>query len=170
MSLLIINTLPPNDSQVIKAIKEITAKQENFKIIHTFEKDIKFCCGCYHCWLKTPGICSIKDAHEEILTAYIQYENIVYIANISFGFIDSKTKKIIDRILPLQTFVTQYKDGETRKCQRYIKNYKFGILYRGNANEPYLNYWLERFSSHIGGSSIGAFVIDKAKEMNLCIQ
>lgn len=169
MSLLIINTLPIEDEQVKQAIKDLTYNQKDFKLINTLGKDIRYCVGCYHCWLKTPGVCSIKDDHEEVLSSYVQYENIVYISDTSFGFINSETKRIVDRILPLQTFVTQYKDGETRKCQRYVKNYRFGVLYRGTGDEAYLNQWLSRFSSHIGGSSFGAFSISNAKEMSLCI-
>lgn len=169
MSLLIINTASPDDSNVIQAINELTCNRDDFKVFHTYEKNIKPCAGCYQCILKTPGICVIKDDHEEILSAYVKYDNIVFISDTSFDFIDSKTKEVVDRILPLFTFFTCYRDGETRHIIRYEKTYNFGLLYNGNADNECLNYWLKRLAVNINGSSLGAFPIHNAKELSACI-
>ena len=33
--------------------------------------NIKGCIGCNNCWLVTPGVCTIKDAYEELLMKFL---------------------------------------------------------------------------------------------------
>ena len=36
------------------------AGRKDYEYVDTTEKKISHCLGCNHCWLKTPGVCSIK--------------------------------------------------------------------------------------------------------------
>ncbi|MFU8796887.1 MAG: flavodoxin family protein, partial [Dehalococcoidia bacterium] len=36
------------------------------------EKDIKHCRGCFACWVKTPGICTIKDGTTGLLDLLLE--------------------------------------------------------------------------------------------------
>ena len=38
-----------------------------FELIDTAGMNISHCIGCNYCWLKTPGICAIKDDYTPIL-------------------------------------------------------------------------------------------------------
>lgn len=169
MSLLIINTME-EDSPIAKSvINDLSAKASAHKIFHTANMKINPCIGCNSCWLKTPGICSLKDDYEQILKAYLQYDTTIFISNTSLGFISYQTKNIIDRILPLATMYTYVADGQMRHILRYEKKYRFGLVYSGPADVPYMERWLERFALNFNGISIGTFPAEGCKEVSLCI-
>lgn len=165
MSLLIINTLPEDDEDAVKAIQELSETSDKVKVVNTREMNIMHCIGCYSCVLKTPGICSLKDDYEKILKYMLRYENIIFVSDTSLGFINSATKTVVDRILPLITFFTEYRDGEIRHIARYKRSFKFGLIYKGPADNDYMNYWLNRLAINYNGSSLGAFPISNVKEL-----
>lgn len=169
MSLLIINTMDKNDNSVQQAISKLAEKHKSYRVINTQTMDIRHCIGCNHCWLKTPGICAIKDDYEEILKAYLEYDTILFICDTALGFIEHKAKNIFDRILPLVTMHICIADGQMRHVERYNKCYSFGLLYSGDADLEYMNRWFNRFSINIRGKSLGALPIDRSEEMKLCI-
>lgn len=169
MSLLIINTLPENDVEAVEVIRKIAEKTEQVKIVNTSTLKISHCCGCYTCVLKTPGKCIFKDDYEDILIDMLNCENIIFISDIALGFVNSSTKKVVDRILPLITFFTEYRNGEIRHIARYKKNFKFGLIYKGNADNAYMNHWIERLAINYNGSSMGACSIYDIKEILKCI-
>ena len=111
----------------------------------------------------------MKDDYEQILTAYLQYDTVIFITGTALGFVDYKMKNIIDRILPLVTMYTCFVDGQMRHVPRYDKCFHFGLLYLGEADSEYLNRWLERVAINMHGKSMGAFPIDRSEEVVSCI-
>ena len=81
MSLLIVNTLPGDDPEALNAIDILSRDSEECKVINAYEMNIIPCIGCNNCWLKTPGICSLKDGYEEILKGYLKYDKTVFMYN-----------------------------------------------------------------------------------------
>ena len=167
--LLIVNTLPEADAQAQAAINIIREKIADAQVIHTCEKELRPCVGCNACWLKTPGICSIKDGYEELLKAYLDNDAVVFLSGTALGFIDHKMKNVIDRVLPLATMYVHIVDGQCRHTPRYDKKLRFGLLFSGEADEDYLKYWMERVMLNLGGQSMGAYPIAQAKEVLSCI-
>lgn len=169
MRLLIINTLPKDHAAVEKAISCLIEKAAEYKIFHTEDIKIMPCMGCNDCWLKTPGICCIKDGYEQLLQAYLQYDAVIFISGTALGFIDYKLKNIVDRILPIATMYTRIENGQTRHVSRYEKEFRFGLLYDGNGNQEYLKYWMNRFCLNFHGISLGAFPIEAYEEVDICM-
>lgn len=97
MSLLIVNTLPAESEAAQKAIGELRAD----KVLETREMRLLPCMGCNDCWLKTPGVCTIRDDYEALLKGYLSYDATVFLAGTALGFVDHNMKNIADRILPL---------------------------------------------------------------------
>ena len=62
---LVLNTLDGVDAEQIKEL--LAAKDSEVEIVNTAEMKIMHCVGCNMCWLKTPGVCAIKDDYEIIL-------------------------------------------------------------------------------------------------------
>ena len=61
--ILIVNTT--SDLSVTDKLRNLTdSKGIDAQFIECKELKINPCIGCNHCWLKTPGICSIKDDYE----------------------------------------------------------------------------------------------------------
>ena len=109
MTLLIVNTLPKEQAKT--AIEYLSAKASDYEVIHTEDRNIRPCVGCNACWLKTPGVCSIKDGYDDILKGYLKYDATVFLAGTALNFIDHRMKNVIDRILPLATMYIRIVDG-----------------------------------------------------------
>lgn len=169
MKLLIVNTLLEEHPAVQAAIHDLQSGASDCKVIHAYEMDIRPCVGCNFCWLKTPGICSIKDGYEEILKGYLAYDATVFLAGTAMNFVDHRMKNVIDRVLPLATMYIKIAGGQCRHELRYDKKSRFGLLYAGTADRDYLNEWMERVMLNFGGDSLGAFPIGQAKEVLSCI-
>lgn len=168
MNLLIINTLEEDNPTVLEAINYLTEKTSAYQIFHTESMKINPCIGCNVCWLKTPGICSLKDDYEQILKACLQHDTTIIISDTALGFISYKAKNIVDRMLPLATMYTHIVDGQMRHVPRYEKKFRFGLVYSGAADIEYTEQWLSRFALNFDGISIGAFPIEKCREVSLC--
>lgn len=169
MNLLIINTLEENDPVAKNAISVLVAKTSSHTIFHTTKMKISPCIGCNACWLKTPGVCAVKDDYEQILKASLQHDATIIISDTSLGFIRYKAKNVVDRMLPLATMYTHIVDGQMRHIPRYEKSFRFGLVYSGTADIEYLEQWLGRFALNFNGISIGTFPVEKCEEVLLCI-
>lgn len=165
MRYLIVNTLTDNDEDVEGIIKELTEKYDVMEVLNTSSMDIKGCIGCNYCWLKTPGICSVKDDYEELLKKYLQVDRVIFIADTSLGFVSSRMKNIIDRVLPLATMYLRFKDGQTRHFPRYKKQIDMGIICRGQGKWQFLNHWMDRVMINISGKSLGVYSVKNRKEI-----
>lgn len=168
MNLLIINTLGKNDPAAKEVISVLSSQISTYTIFHTAEMKIAPCIGCNACWLKTPGICAIKDDYEKILKACLQHDATIIISNASLGFISYKAKNVVDRMLPLATMYTYIANGQMRHVPRYEKNFQIGLIYSGSSDKEYLEQWLGRFALNFNGRSIGVFPVEKCKEVSLC--
>ena len=169
MSLLIVNLLPEDDPSALTAIETLGAAVPDHRVIHAYEKNLRPCVGCNACWLKTPGVCAIRDGYEELLKAYLEYDAAVFLSGTALDFVDHRMKNIIDRLLPLATMYIHIVDGQCRHVPRYGKRLRFGLLYKGVADEAYLREWMDRVMLNLGGSSIGVFPITQAEEVHACI-
>ena len=164
MSLLIINTMSEDDESAQNCIQQLIKDKQDYKVIHTENMKINPCIGCNACWLKTPGICAIKDDYEEILKAYLQYDTVLFLSETSLGFVRYPMKNVIDRILPLATMYICVVDGQMRHVPRYKKKITFGLIYKGMADQDYLSHWMERVALNMHGTSIGAFTMEQIQE------
>ena len=159
---LVLNTLESGDcSEQIKAL--FAGKNEEIEIINTADLKIMHCMGCNNCWLKTPGVCSIKDDYEIILKKLVAAENFWVVADTKFGFIDYRGKRVLDRIVPMLNMYIEIRDGWERHQLRYHP-LNFGVIYKGNGNRELLEEWSMRVARNLAGRSLGVISLDKADE------
>lgn len=157
---LVLNTLESGDcSEQIKAL--FADKNEEIEIINTADLKIMHCMGCNNCWLKTPGICAIKDDYEIILKKSVAAENFWVVADTKFGFIDYRGKRVLDRIVPMLNMYIEIRDGWERHQLRYHP-LNFGFIYKGNGNRELLEEWSMRVARNLAGRSLGVISLDKA--------
>lgn len=103
-------------------------KYHDYEIINTTELEIKFCAGCFGCWVKTPGECVQKDDMPSVLKSIINSDLVVYISEIKVGFLSSELKKINDKTIPLiHPYMTIFKD-EIHHKPRYDKYPEIGLV------------------------------------------
>ena len=75
---IVLNTLEP-DIASDQVYSFFGKKDSQTEVINTSGMKISHCMGCNHCWLKTPGICAIKDDYEGIIKKLVGAENLCQI-------------------------------------------------------------------------------------------
>ena len=153
---LVLNTLGAsiNNDMICSLIPEKT----EVEIIDTSNMKIAHCMGCNQCWLKTPGICAIKDDYEGILKKLIQADNLWLVSDTHFGFLNHKGKRMMDRIMPMLNMTLGFRDGWMRHDLRYHA-LNIGLLYKGEAEQTMMEDWCMRTAANIGGHSLGAIAL-----------
>ena len=64
-------------------------------------KNIENCKGCFNCWIKTPGLCCIKDDMERIIEEYRSSDVIIAATPVYIDAMSSYIKKVWERLLPV---------------------------------------------------------------------
>lgn len=90
--------------------------------------NLKYCNGCWDCWWKTPGLCSIKDDGGKVLRAIINSDFIIFASPLVAGFTSAELKKITDRLVSLVHPYIIIKDGEFHHRKRYDVYPDFGVI------------------------------------------
>lgn len=156
---LVLNTLESgNYAEQINAL--VAGKDSEIEILNTAGMRIAHCIGCNQCWLKTPGVCSIKDDYESIVKKLVKARNLWIVSDTRFGFIDYRGKKVLDRIMPLLNMYLTFRGGYMRHELRYHA-LNVGLIYKGNGNQELLEDWCERTAANLGGHSLGVIALDK---------
>lgn len=98
------------------------------------EMDVKFCTGCFGCWVKTPGECVVHDASREICRTVINGDFLLWAAPLRMGFPDATLKKMMDKSIPLihPYFVVDH--GEAHHRARYDHYPRVGLLLEKEAD------------------------------------
>ncbi len=98
------------------------------------DKKIRYCLGCFNCWLKTPGICTIKDDAIDITRRYIASDYVILASPLIAGFPSALLKSAMDRNICLVHPHLENIEGEVHHKKRYDKY-------------PLISYLLEKEAS-----------------------
>lgn len=163
---LIVNTT--SDKSITESIRALVPDIEA-EYYECSELKISHCIGCNHCWLKTPGECSIKDDYEKILKRMIKADQMWVISDTALGFIDHKGKNFFDRILPILQMYLYFVGDQMRHIPRYDKRTDIGLIVKGECDRKYLERWNGRTTLNIGSNSLGVYSTDELKEAVSCM-
>lgn len=155
MKTLVLNTLGKEALDQVNAL----IKDKEVEVVDTSDMKIAHCMGCNQCWLKTPGICAIKDDYEIIIKKLVETENLWIVSDTRLGFLDYKGKRVMDRIMPMLNMTIGFRDGWMRHKLRYHA-LNIGLLYKGAADQAMMEDWCKRTAANIGGQSLGAIALD----------
>ena len=101
---------------------ETTLQKPNIEaqIIKLNGDEIKPCIGCFSCWMKTPGLCTItNDFANAVAGKEIQSDVVVFLSKINYGGYSYDIKSFLDRSIPnISPFFEIVKD-EMRHKMRY---------------------------------------------------
>lgn len=92
------------------------------------DMDIKYCTGCWNCWLKTPGVCMHRDQMPDILRSIINSDLTVFLSPIVMGFVSKHIKKANDRMIPLVHPYIGIFNNECHHLKRYRHYPKLGLV------------------------------------------
>ena len=100
---------------------ELVSAGGEVRVLDLREMDLAYCCGCFGCWVKTPGACVVRDSGAEVAKAIIESEATLYITRVTFGGYSSRLKRAVDRIICLGSPFFRKVDGEVHHEKRYEK-------------------------------------------------
>lgn len=92
---------------------------------------IKDCVGCWTCWCKTPEVCIHKDL-EDLYHSYVNADKAMIFAKLEYGFVSSKIKTLLDRMIPLFLPYTVFAKGGTWHSPRYPRYPDIEFYYKYN--------------------------------------
>lgn len=106
----------------------LAGKVKGTELFRVRDMDIKFCCGCWACWVKTPGLCAQHDEMPKLLQSIINSELTVFISPVHMGYVSSLTKKVHDKMIPLIHPYIGIFSGEFHHYKRYSRYPKLGLI------------------------------------------
>lgn len=162
---LLISTLPAGSEEAAALYNELKQCAENVELIETAELKISHCVGCNDCWIKTPGICRLKDDYEQVLLKMLQSTCVIFLTETRLGFVSAQMKNLVDRILPLATMHLRFDGKQMRHYSRYGVCPAMALIYMGEADGAYLSRWLERVQLNMHGRSLGAYKYNGGREL-----
>lgn len=133
MKLLILDGIPANHpyADYSDTIVEQLMVQHKLEVDYFRLRDMNmnYCTGCWSCWTKTPGLCSIKDDHEAILSRLPHADHVLYLSPVIFGYESALLKTCKDRGIPIAHPYIQIYNGEQHHVKRYPQDpYKIHVL------------------------------------------
>lgn len=124
MKVLILNGNPSGDKGNMDAYigcltKQVESAGHEATVVVLRDLKIGPCNGCFNCWVKTPGICSIKDDAGNVSRQYIAADHVILASPLVIGFPSSLLKNAMDRNLPIIHPHLEEVDGEVHHKKRY---------------------------------------------------
>jgi multimeric flavodoxin WrbA len=133
MKITILNGNPDvNNAKFDTYLKNLSDLLESSKhtvtILKLREKDIKYCTGCFGCWVKTPGECVVPDDTRDIRREYIHSDFVLFASPVIMGFTSALLKKAHDKLIPLIHPYFELVQNEVHHLSRYDKYPLMGLL------------------------------------------
>jgi len=133
MRITILNGNPNTDNvgfdNYLKNLSHLLeSSKHTVTILKLREMDIRYCIGCFGCWLKTPGECIVKDGSHDICREYINSELVLFASPIIMGFTSALLKKAHDKLIPLILPYFEIVHNEFHHLSRYEKYPLMGLL------------------------------------------
>ncbi|MBN1920305.1 MAG: flavodoxin family protein [Anaerolineae bacterium] len=116
------------DGYLSRLAESLTAKQHAVTTFNLRDLDIKFCTGCFGCWVQTPGECVFKDASHDVCRAVINSDFLLWAAPLRMGFPDATLKRMMDKSIPLVHPYFEVDQGEAHHLPRYEHYPRLGLL------------------------------------------
>ncbi len=112
----------------LKQFSENCGNELKVDLFQLRDMDIKYCTGCWNCWVKTPGECVHQDRMPDILRSIINSDLTVFLSPIIMGFVSKYIKKISDRMIPLVHPYIGIFNNECHHLKRYEHYPKLGLV------------------------------------------
>ena len=133
MNITILNGNPdtgnsPFDSYLNELSEILTEKNNTVTNLTLRDMDIKYCTGCFSCWLKTPGECITKDDSPEVRNRFVNSDFVLFSSPVIMGFPSTLLKKMQDKFIPLIHPYFEFVQNEMHHKRRYDKYPVLGLL------------------------------------------
>jgi multimeric flavodoxin WrbA len=112
----------------------LTAAQRQATTLTLRDMDIKYCVGCWGCWVKTPGKCAARDDSADVCRAVINADFVLLASPVSMGFPSALLKKTVEKLIPLIHPYGAAVQGEAHHMTRYDRYPLLGLLLEKGSN------------------------------------
>ncbi len=116
------------DGYLARLSNALVSDQHEVTILELREMDIKYCTGCWGCWVKTPGECVAVDDSHGVCRAVINSDFALWASPVIMGFYSALLKKVTDKLIPLVHPYAVVDQGEAHHLARYDKYPLLGLL------------------------------------------
>ena len=93
------------------------------------------CKGCFACWLKQPGFCSMPDAFQHAGALIGQSDPLWIISRLCYGGYSSPIKAILDRSIGDSLPFFCWRGGQTHHLSRYPHRKLLRVCFYGGATQ-----------------------------------
>jgi len=100
---------------------------------------IGHCMGCFDCWLKNDGACSIPDKFNNMKDIYLESSKVIVISKNCYGMFSPFIKNIFDRSIGYISPYFRKVFGEVHHQLRYDKVIPMEYIIYGNNNDEWIN-------------------------------
>ncbi len=133
MKITIINGNPDGRNKAFDIFIEklsIFLEKEHKTVTHLKLRrmDIKYCTGCFGCWVKTPGQCLVPDDSKIVCEEAINSDVVLFASPMIMGFTSALLKNAMDKMIPLLLPYTEFVQKESHHRKRYEKYPKLALL------------------------------------------
>jgi multimeric flavodoxin WrbA len=120
---------PSGFDDILKLLKiKLEDRQNSVTLINLRDITLRYCIGCWGCWVKTPGICSHNDESPFMDTAVINSDFVLWATPLIMGFPSELFKRAMDKHLPLIHPYILEDQGEMHHLGRYDQYPRLGLL------------------------------------------
>lgn len=89
------------------------------------------CIGCFGCWIKTPGVCVLKDGYQYMGELLSKCSELLIISKCIYGSYSPFVRNILDRSIPYLLPYFALKKGETHHKPRYENRIALSVHFYG---------------------------------------
>jgi multimeric flavodoxin WrbA len=134
MRIALLNGSPDTTNDSFEThLKELSdrlhSREHRVTTLQLRDLDIRYCIGCFGCWVKTPGECSnARDDMGIVLHEYINSDLALFASPVIMGHTSALLKRAHDRMIPLVIPYVRFFDGESHHPARYDRYPKMAVL------------------------------------------
>ena len=133
MKITILNGNPNAGNSTFDAYLErlagtLTTTQHQATTLTLRDMDIKYCAGCWGCWVKTPGECVARDDLANVCRAVINADFVLFASPVMMGFPSAVLKKTVEKLIPLIHPYIVVAQDEAHHRARYDEYPLMGLL------------------------------------------
>lgn len=131
------------------------AEEKGWRVIAD-DGSIRTCTGCFGCWVKTPGICVIRDRYGDMGELLAQSDEMVLVARCCYGSPSPFVKNVMDRSISyvLPDFIIKNKEMHHRR--RYDKSLQVSAVFYGEdltaAEKETAEKWVRAMAVNLYGT------------------
>jgi multimeric flavodoxin WrbA len=89
------------EGYIARLSRTLTAGGHQVTVLDLRDMDIRYCIGCFGCWVKKPGECLVADDAPEVCRAVINSDFMLWAAPLKMGYPGALLKKMMDKTIPL---------------------------------------------------------------------